>query len=149
MTVKKANREDAMSRGARGEDGFRRADLDPSQRSVEDLLRLRDAIAEAARRKVDPAGTGFDATMSDEGGGLTDDGEFTHWWDWIEQIVQVISEGSTRIGLGIVAAGAAIASGLMYNAGERAAFAGPTLIVAAVFGAWFAISAAVAVVRRR
>ena len=138
-----------MGKDSCSADSYRQADLDPSKPNMDDIRRVRDTIIENARRKVDPARTGFDATMSDESGGFTDDGEFAHWWDWIEQIVRVISDGSTRIGLGVIAAGAAIASGLMFSSDRGSAYGGVTLIVAAGFAAWFAISAAVSAIRSR
>ena len=121
-------------------------DQDLSKPSAEEIYKLRDELIEQARRKVDPNGTGFDARMSihDEFPWV-DDGR--HFLEAFEAVIWMAAQGLTRLGLCVIAAGGAIAAGLMYGSEAGSHYAGATLLVSLFFAAWFAISAAVATYR--
>ena len=142
-----------MSRDTYASHPLRTKDLDLSRLSPDDMRELREAIMARARTFVDPNGIGFDAVMkaSDDGDPYfnTDDVTFRDWWDWVQQVVRVIGEGSTRVGLGVMAAGGAIAASHMYTSQLGSQYAGLTLAVSAVLGTWFVVSAAVSAVRGR
>jgi hypothetical protein len=128
--------------------------LDLSELTADEMRQLREQIMARARQFVDPNGIGFDALMqdaSDDGDPYftTDDVTFRDWWDWVQQIVRVIGEGSTRVGLGVMAAGGAIAASHLYTTESGSRYGGIALGVSAVFAAWFVVSAALSAVRGR
>jgi len=141
-----------MSRNTNGSDPLRPEGLDLSKLSTDEIHKLKDAILERARKTVDPAGTGFDMLMM-----TTDDGDFfptdditiKDWWNWIERVINVISVASTRLGVGVIAAGGAIAASHMFGSEGGSHYARITLGVSAVFALWFVVSAGLAVIRRR
>jgi hypothetical protein len=112
---------------------------DPTQRSAEDVFALRDAIMDRARRQVDPGNTGFDPRMSIESF-PTDDMLFRDWWDWVERIVKYILVAATRVTLGIITAGGVIGAAQLYGTPAGSQYAGITLGISALFGAWFVVS---------
>jgi hypothetical protein len=79
----------------------------------------------------------------------TDDEVFPEWWTWVERSARVLSRALTRIGVGILSAGAAIAAGLMFNSPGGAQYAGVTLALGGIFAAWFVISAVIASIQDR
>ena len=105
-----------------------------------ELESVRKAIWARARQTVDPQGTGFDPfvmSTDDSSTFLTDDMSFKDWLDWVQQIASLISLASARIGLGIIAAGGAIAASNMFGNPAAAGYATATLAVSAAFAAWF------------
>ena len=121
------------------------ASVPDARLSNDEIRKLRDVIMANARQTVDPHGIGFDALMvstDDSSFFHTDDVAFKDWWEWVQQIVRAISDGSTRIGSGVIAAGGAIASSLLYGTERGVPYAGVVLIVSGAFAVWFAISAA-------
>jgi hypothetical protein len=128
------------------------AHSDPATTDSDRILERRNVLMEAARRKIDPAGTGFDARMDDTDDSTffrTDDVAFKDWWDWVEQVIRTISDGLTRVALGGVAAGFAIAASNMYGSVEGSRYAGATLLVAGAFGVLFLGSTVVSLARQR
>lgn len=118
--------------------------LDLSKLSADEILQLRDRIMAEARSKIDPQGTGFDPVMerTDDGSFFsTDDMAFKDWWDWVEQVVRTISDGLTRVALGLSAGGLAIAASNMYGSAAGSRYADITLGAAGVMGAWFLVAA--------
>jgi hypothetical protein len=123
-----------------------RADQDLSKLGAEEIYKLRDELIEQARRKVDPNGTGFDARMSiHEEFPWADDGR--HFLEAFEAVIWIVAQGLTRVGLCIIAAGGAIAAGLMFGSEAGSHYASATLLVSLLFAIWFAISAAIATFR--
>jgi hypothetical protein len=135
-----------MSRDTAEREMLGRADQDLSKLSAEGIYKLRDELIEQARRKVDPNGTGFDARMSihDEFP-WADDGR--RFLEAFEAVIWIVTQGLTRLGLCIIAAGGAIAASLMFGNEAGSHYAGATLLVSLLFAIWFAISAAVATFR--
>jgi hypothetical protein len=116
-----------------------------------DLAEIRSRIMADAKRGVDRHRTGFNPTMltdDDTNFFNTDDVAFRDWWDWIEQIIRSISDGLTRVALGVTAAGFAIAASHMYASPEGAKFAGPTLGAAVLLVAWQLVSTGASMRRR-
>lgn len=115
-----------------------------------DLDDLKDKILAGARKKVDPDGVGFDALMmtTDDGDFFsTDDVTFGEWWTWVERVSSVISQAASRLGLGIMAAGSAIAAAQMFNSQAGAQYGKATLAVSGLLGGWFVVSAVISSVR--
>lgn len=113
-----------------------------SKASIEEIYKIRKAIKERARQKVDPAGIGFDAVMmaTDDGDffGVTEEEQFQDWLDWAEQIVSVISLVSQRIGLAIISGGMAIAGSTMVSNERSMGLGLASLAISALFAVWFA-----------
>ena len=120
--------------------GFKRPqNLDLSKLSFDEILQLRDRIVHAAQAKIDPQSVDFRPVMETDDGTFfgTDDVAFKDWWDWVEQIIRTVSDGLTRIALGVTVAGLAIASGLMYGSPATGRYADLTLGAAGVLGVFF------------
>ena len=80
----------------------------------------------------------------------TDDASFFRdWWDWVQQIVLTISDGLTRVALGITAGMLAIAASHMYGSEAGLRVANLTLGASGVFALWFLTASVLAVARRR
>lgn len=79
----------------------------------------------------------------------TDDMTINDWWTWVERLSWAISDGATRVGIGLIAAGGAIAAAQMFGSPAGSQYAGLTLSVSGGFALWFVVSAAMSAVRRR
>jgi hypothetical protein len=124
-----------------------------SRMNAEQIAEVRERIVREAQKKVDPNHLGFRPVMqgTDDGDFFpTDDASFFRdWWEWVEQVVLSISEGFTRVALGLTAGMFAIAASHMYASEGGARVANWTLGAAGVFGLWFLTSSVLAVARRR
>lgn len=118
--------------------------IDMSKLTVEELLKLKDAILEHARHTVDPTGTGFNPIMQGtmEGAG-TWDWVAQDWRQWIEEVenlINVVSLGWRGVVLGILAGTAGIAAAQLYTTESGSRYAGATLLVAAGFAVWAGVT---------
>jgi hypothetical protein len=111
--------------------------------SIEDILKLRDAIMEEARRKIDPEGKGIDGQMSFAGG-------WGDRWEWGEmRFLMAYVAVFVRVELAIVAGAGTIGAGIMFGSEAGSHYAGLTLGVSAALALWVAISAAASQLSRR
>jgi hypothetical protein len=140
-----------MSRRSDEPAPFRPQGLDLSTLSADEIHQLRDAIVDRARQTVDPHGTGFDMRMmgTDDDLFTTDDMTMADWWTWVERVATAVSEGATRVGIGVIAAGGAIAASHMFGSPEGSRYASLTLGVSGAFALWFVASAAISATRGR
>jgi hypothetical protein len=115
-----------------------------SKERIEEIYEIRRAIKEGARQKVDPEGTGFDPVMmgTDDGDffGVTEEAQFQDWLDWAQQLVNVISLVSQRIGLAIVSVGFAIVGSTLVSSERSLSLGQVSLGISAVFTVWFAVA---------
>jgi hypothetical protein len=79
----------------------------------------------------------------------TDDPAIGDRWLWVQNLSRAITQASTRVGLGIMAAGFAIAGSTLYTTEAGYRYGGFALGVSAIFAGWFAVSAIAAGVRGR
>ena len=121
------------------DDILHQSNRDLSKLSSEEIHRLKDTIIEQARRKVDPEETGFDARMSFSDFQTDDWAE--NWWEWLERVSRAISDGATRIGLGVMAGAGVIGAAQLFNSEGGSHYATIVLGVSGLFALWFAASA--------
>lgn len=141
-----------MSRDSYASHPLRKIAPELSKMSPEELDQLRDMIMARAHSTMDPNALGLDVLMQstdDMSWFTTDDVSFRDWLDWVTQMVRVISDSSTRVGAGILAAGGAVAASNLYATEAGSRFASLTLAVSAAFGLWFVASALTAAFRGR
>jgi hypothetical protein len=79
----------------------------------------------------------------------TDERTLGEWWTWGEQIRRGFSQAATRVGLGIISAGFAIGSGVLFTSEAGAAWGTTALGASGLFAGAFAVSAIAAGVRGR
>lgn len=79
----------------------------------------------------------------------TDELTFGEWWTWVQQFSRAISQGSTRIGLGIISGGFAIAGASLFNSQAGADYGKVMLGASGVFALWFAGSVIASTVKGR
>jgi hypothetical protein len=79
----------------------------------------------------------------------TDDVAFIDRWQWVQQLGRAVLQASTRVGLGIMAAGFALAGSTLYTSEAGSRYGGIALGASAVFAVWFAVSAILSGVRGR
>lgn len=112
-----------------------------SKPNLEDILKLRDAIMEEARRKIDPEGKGIDGQMSFAGG-------WGDRWDWGEgRFLMAFMAVFVRVELAIISGLGAIAAGIMFGSEAGSHYAALTLGVSAALALWVVITAAVSSLR--
>src|SRR5262245_54398783 len=115
--------------------GFRFPSRRLTEADFQRLDRVREAMFEKARRTVDPEGTGFDLTASDDSSffSLTDGDPFA---DWRDRMIDVISIASRRVSLAILSVGFAIAGAWIVSAGVNSRYGSASLIASGVFAIW-------------
>jgi hypothetical protein len=81
--------------------------------------------------------------------GLFDDDRLAYgeWWAWTQVISRAIWQASSRLGLGIMAAGFALAASLLFQSPAGALY-GPMMVwVALALAIWFVLSAVLSSLR--
>lgn len=72
---------------------------------------------------------------------------YGEWWAWTQVVARSIRQASTRLGLGVMATGFALAASLLFQSPSGASY-GPMMVwVALGLAIWFVLSAALSSLR--